>query len=160
MKEEIYGERGREGEGEREIRQPAKHFIWDNSPRLQSPTFNKLSLSLSLSLSLYLSFPHTNPDLVYRYLNISLFLLKKTMNPPVDSRSALTKKLIEAARDGNLAVLREHVSELPSVRDNGWNASVLHLSAQNGHLECVDFISLAHPRMMRMQNKVGWTPLN
>ena len=79
------------------------------------------------------------------------------MNAPVNS--ALTSKLLEAAKDGNLAVLREHVSELPNVRDYYWNRSVLHLSAMNGHFECVDFISLAHPHMMRMQDKFERTPL-
>ena len=74
------------------------------------------------------------------------------MNPPVLVDSALTKKLIWAALVGNLAVLREHVSQLPSVRA-AWSQSVLHLSAWKGHLECVDFISraLAHPHMMRVQ---------
>ena len=58
--------------------------------------------------------------------------------------SALMCKLIQAAEHGNLAVLRKHVSQLPSVRDS-INQSVLHWSAEKGHLECVDFISLAHP---------------
>ena len=61
------------------------------------------------------------------------------MNHPVNSD--LQKKLIQAAEDGNLAVLREHVSQLPSVRDNDWNRSVLHWSAYYGHFEYVDFIS-------------------
>ena len=82
------------------------------------------------------------------------FLLRKSMNryPPVNSD--LRNKLIDAANDGNLAVLREYVSELPSVRGHFWNQSVLHLSAGKGHFECVDFISLAHPHMisMRMQD--------
>ena len=72
----------------------------------------------------------------------------------------MKRKLIEAGKDGNFAVLREHVSQLPSVRDNDWNQSLLHWSARRGHFTCVDFISLAHPRMMRIQDKYGQTPLH
>ena len=79
------------------------------------------------------------------------------MNHPANL--ALRKKLIEAAREGNLALLREHVSELPNARAYE-NGTVLHFSAANGHLECLDFISLAHPPMMRMQDEFGWIPLH
>ena len=76
-------------------------------------------------------------------------------------KKALVKRIFAAAKEGNLEMLRKNVSILPSVRDekNG-SASVLHTSACGGHLPCVDFISLAYPHMMRIQDNYGWIPLH
>ena len=70
-----------------------------------------------------------------------------------------SRMLISAAKQGDVSVLRQHVSELPFVKDEEWEMSVLAWSANNGQLECVKFVSHEHPQMMRMGDKNGATPL-
>ena len=64
--------------------------------------------------------------------------------------SPLASKLIVAAKEGNLKLLRKHAGELPFIRDHKWNASVLSTCAMAGHLECTEFVASLYPELMRV----------